>query len=61
MYLPEPDRYDVAIILASAVVILVGLLVDPLRIPALLVVFVFYLAWTAYVLQKWMFETSAGD
>lgn len=61
VYLPAFDRYDLAIILVSAVVILVGVLVDPLRIPALLTVFVFYLAWMAYVLQKWMFETSAED
>ena len=59
MYLPPLDRYDLTVLLACLVLMVVAFVVYPVewfQVVVVLVVFTISLGWLAVLLQKWMFE-----
>jgi uncharacterized membrane protein YcaP (DUF421 family) len=59
VYLPSPDRYDLAVLVALGSLFFLAFVVYPVELFQVfvwLVAFTVVLAWVAYVLQKWGFE-----
>jgi hypothetical protein len=59
--LPSPDRYDLAVLLSTAVLLLIGYVVYPVhivKISAWFTIFTIYVCYMGFLAYKWTFDAE---